>query len=91
MKAECWHASGLGQLAAGSCVFPGTALFFFFGGGGCLEHESLCPIGFFEYFKLSFYNSESYHPDISIPLFKNNLKILGLETAVLSLSQFSYL
>lgn len=64
---------------------------FFGGGGGCLEHESLCPSGFCEYFKLSFYNSESYCPDISIPFLKNNLKISILETSVLSLSQFSYL
>lgn len=77
--------------AAGSreLCLPRDSTDFLFGGGGCLEHESLCPSGFFEYFKLSFYNSGSYCPDISF--FKNNLKISILETAVLSLSQFSYL
>lgn len=77
--------------AAGSreLHLPRDSTDFLFGGGGCLEHESLCPSGFFEYFKLSFYNSGSYCPDISF--FKNNLKISILETAVLSLSQFSYL
>lgn len=78
--------------AAVKYIFLGKEFADFFGGGGCAEHESLCPTGFFEYFKLYFYNSESSccPKRFPFPFLKSSNDLDFGDSCSASLPQFSY-